>query len=798
MSESTQTPPTKVCASLARAPVVVASSTFSRVSEADLMDEPRSVMDRPGPGSDPVPPGSPSYLPSISRGGAAIFSAALDETDVALDERTQAFMPFSVNESLRSSRAATKLPPSLTTATSVAFCEKRVSPSPFGAVEKPMPMGGLPLPHWVPPFDGSALEAAVGSSSNRTRAPPADASPTTRRETPPMGYLGSPMRPAGVQISTRRRDLQDPPSPDPVLSLSVRDLFAFLQTQSGGGKASEQDIPVDSSRGGSHSANPTRTRSRPQHAHPREETLGADTSGHQATRGTAKLPWGHRTFATSCVGPQSTQVAPAARSARDLGPSASTNYPLATPVATDGSQGPLRPMVPIDNWPKGDDQVFLPSSNSWGRWSSVDCELDTSVWHSSARRWVLVPPTFPAFADSPPPTFSHPPRGATDSESDEGLEEDHSRSFMEHGPSRARPRAQSLHGQDSGSCRAPSPPDFLEDEAPPGSSVTAGALLQPVLPHFLTTAQPTEKADNEVLCLFGQPSIAPTSVVRLRTPTNVMQSGERLANKARGSKSLHDSSQEGHQFPSALPVGKVFSLKPLRSRSSNDFEESSPLFWTADPTSEDRRLLRPGLTPAKLDTSFKDYSDLDRYFRSALISCSRNQRFLGALAVAHQRAAEGIAGAFDDVLTFGRRALAEVDAAIDTLTEARFNTILTRRDTFLRASPLSAEDRNALRCIPPQPNSLFGQFGSAALRRHSEQARESAWASSQPHRQAPKRANYYAPKGASYSQAPAPPAKKPRSGFRQGHRPRQPGPTQTQARRRPPPGVPGRKPPSTF
>ncbi|KAL8616734.1 hypothetical protein ACOMHN_017772 [Nucella lapillus] len=451
--------------------------------------------------------------------------------------------------------------------------------------------------------------------------------------------------------------------------------------------------------------------------------------------------------------------------------------------------------------PKGDDQVFLPSSNSWGRWSSVDRELDTTVWHSSARRWVLVPPTFPVFADSPPPTFSPPPRGATDSESDEDPEEDHFRFFMEHEPSRARPRTQSLHGQDSGSCRAPSPPDFLEDEAPPGSSVTAGALLEPVLPHFLTTAQPTEKADNEVLRLFGQPSIAPTSVVRLRTPTNVMQSGERLANKARGSKSFHpNSSQDSHQIQSALPVGKVFSLKPLRSRSSNDFEEPSPLFWTADPTPQDRRLLRPGMAPAKLDTSFKDYSDLDRYLRSALMSCSRNQRFLGALAVAHQRAAEGITGAFDDVLTFGRRAVAEVDAAIDTLTEARFNTILTRRDTFLRSSPLSADDRNALRCIPPQPNSLFGQFGSAALRRHSEQARDSAltWASSQPHRQAPKRASYSAPKRASYSQAPAPPAKKPRSGFRQGYRPRQLGHTQTQARRWPPPRAPGRKPPSTF
>ncbi|KAL8610652.1 hypothetical protein ACOMHN_047221 [Nucella lapillus] len=41
-----------------------------------------------------------------------------------------------------------------------------------------------------------------------------------------------------------------------------------------------------------------------------------------------------------------------------------------------------------------------------------------------------------------------------------------------------------------------------------------------------------------------------------------MQSGERLANKARGSKSFHDSSQDGHQFPSALPAG-------IRSRPAN-------------------------------------------------------------------------------------------------------------------------------------------------------------------------------------------------------------------------------------
>ncbi|KAL8577435.1 hypothetical protein ACOMHN_048070 [Nucella lapillus] len=212
--------------------------------------------------------------------------------------------------------------------------------------------------------------------------------------------------------------------------------------------------------------------------------LGAGTSSHQAPRGTAKPPRGHRTFAPSCVEPQSTQVAPATHSAQDLGPSASINYPLDTSVATQassGSQGPLQPIVPIDNWPKGDDQVFLPSSNSWGRWSSADLELDTTVWHSSARRWVLVPPTTPVFADSPPPTFSHPPRAATYprfitdySESDEDPEEDLFRSspysITEPGPSRARSRTQSLHCQNSGSCRAPSPPTFSRMKPRPDQS----------------------------------------------------------------------------------------------------------------------------------------------------------------------------------------------------------------------------------------------------------------------------------------------------------------------------------------
>ncbi|KAL8595949.1 hypothetical protein ACOMHN_018261 [Nucella lapillus] len=161
----------------------------------------------------------------------------------------------------------------------------------------------------------------------------------------------------------------------------------------------------------------------------------------------------------------------------------------------------------------GDDQVFLPSSNSWGRWSSADLELDTTVWHLSARRWVLVPPTIPVFADSPP--LSHPPREATYprfitdySESDEDLFRSSPYSITEPGPSRASSRTQSLHCQDSGSCRVSSPLDFLEDEATPGSAVTAGALLEPVLPHFVTAAQPNEKADDEVLLLTIAPSEA--------------------------------------------------------------------------------------------------------------------------------------------------------------------------------------------------------------------------------------------------------------------------------------------------
>ncbi|KAL8604008.1 hypothetical protein ACOMHN_039052 [Nucella lapillus] len=76
-----------------------------------------------------------------------------------------------------------------------------------------------------------------------TRAPPADASPTTRRETPPMGHLGSPTRLAGVQISTRRRDHRDTPSPDSVLSLSVRDLFASYELSREGDWRLSRTIP---------------------------------------------------------------------------------------------------------------------------------------------------------------------------------------------------------------------------------------------------------------------------------------------------------------------------------------------------------------------------------------------------------------------------------------------------------------------------------------------------------------------------------------------------------------------------
>ncbi|KAL8568910.1 hypothetical protein ACOMHN_017082 [Nucella lapillus] len=148
------------------APAVGASNTYPRVSEADLADEPRSVMDRLGPGSDPVPLGSPPSLPSTSCSGAAIFTANLVEADMTRDDvPTQAFTQLSVTASPHSSRAAAQLPPPLTIATSEALREMRVSPSPLGAVEKPMPMGGPPLPHWAPPFDGSALEGAVGGPS---------------------------------------------------------------------------------------------------------------------------------------------------------------------------------------------------------------------------------------------------------------------------------------------------------------------------------------------------------------------------------------------------------------------------------------------------------------------------------------------------------------------------------------------------------------------------------------------------------------------------------------------------------
>ncbi|KAL8602814.1 hypothetical protein ACOMHN_061048 [Nucella lapillus] len=77
----------------------------------------------------------------------------------------------------------------------------------------------------------------------------------------------------------------------------------------------------------------------------------------------AKPPRGHRTFTPSCVGPQSTQVAPATRSARDLGSSASIDYPLDTPgttQASSGRHGPLRPIVPLETGREGTTRVSSP------------------------------------------------------------------------------------------------------------------------------------------------------------------------------------------------------------------------------------------------------------------------------------------------------------------------------------------------------------------------------------------------------------------------------------------------------
>ncbi|KAL8622142.1 hypothetical protein ACOMHN_052944 [Nucella lapillus] len=188
----------------------------------------------------------PAFSASISRGGAAIFSAALGGTDVTRDDvRTQAFTQLSsVTASPHSSRAATQLiPPPLTIATSEALREKQVSPPPLGAVEKLMPMGGSPFPTGPPRSMGPLLRALSGAPLNRTRAPPADASPTTRRETPPMGHLGSPPRPAGVHHSTRRRDHRDSPPPDSVLSLSVRDLFASCELSREGDWRLSRTIP---------------------------------------------------------------------------------------------------------------------------------------------------------------------------------------------------------------------------------------------------------------------------------------------------------------------------------------------------------------------------------------------------------------------------------------------------------------------------------------------------------------------------------------------------------------------------
>ncbi|KAL8593232.1 hypothetical protein ACOMHN_009887 [Nucella lapillus] len=60
----------------------------------------------------------------------------------------------------------------------------------------------------------------------------ADTSPATRRETPQLGHLGSPMRPADVHLPTNRPTNRSDPQDSPSVGLvvSLRDTIALLQS----------------------------------------------------------------------------------------------------------------------------------------------------------------------------------------------------------------------------------------------------------------------------------------------------------------------------------------------------------------------------------------------------------------------------------------------------------------------------------------------------------------------------------------------------------------------------------------
>ncbi|KAL8580913.1 hypothetical protein ACOMHN_039613 [Nucella lapillus] len=94
---------------------------------------------------------------------------------------------------------------------------------------KPMPMGGPPLPHRAPRSMGPLLRVLTGAPLTGPGLPFADASPSTRRETPLMGYSGSHTRPAGVHLPTRRSDPQDSPSLGPLVSLP--DMIVLLRSR---------------------------------------------------------------------------------------------------------------------------------------------------------------------------------------------------------------------------------------------------------------------------------------------------------------------------------------------------------------------------------------------------------------------------------------------------------------------------------------------------------------------------------------------------------------------------------------
>ncbi|XP_076437504.1 uncharacterized protein LOC143276726 [Babylonia areolata] len=403
------------------------------------------------------------------------------------------------------------------------------------------------------------------------------------------------------------------------------------------------------------------------------------------------------------------------------------------------ARGSLQFPPPQPSVLQGDEWVFVPSQHSWVPLASRDA-LTEKVWHPPSQAWLdlrsmhsspssgvkevtaaaMVPagnrPSSSRWADH---SSHHAPAGtSTWDGTQQGM--DWQQDW--------EPLSSEENEQVDEHSSPPSQGDRLSPRLPrnqpePNSDL---AELELTLPDRVTHAESVPQATLSPLALLRQCSSNSRTTRRLRVPEMAQEWFNKPACTVRGAASIPPPGRESLSAPGAFPLGK-FLKDSSKGGVWSLYTQDHPAYMEAEPSTQDRMLVSQHSTfPTSANLSFKTLAEWDRLARRCLLEVSTAYTFFDAFLhraneLWEQRLVNQDTGSpssvppglFTDqrLNTFGNRVASGLTAAADTATSLHFNTVLARRDAVLRLSNIPLEERAALRSIPAQQHSLFGQYG---------------------------------------------------------------------------------------